>query len=139
MITIKNIFHGQFHHSEIITSLKINISNQDYLPSCTSSGLIIQLGKVSSVYFHLLRRSWAYKTYGQTIRVIHIYTPNSLFEEGIIKTNMFSCQLTSGANSVSSIPCCNLLIFSSHIVFTKTKLFKFCLTEESEAPTNSFH
>ena len=39
----------------------------DYLPSCTSSDCVLQqLCKVTSVSVHLLRKSWAYKTYGQT-------------------------------------------------------------------------
>ena len=39
----------------------------DYLPSCTSSDCVLQqLCKVTSVSVHLFRKSWAYKTYGQT-------------------------------------------------------------------------
>ena len=34
-----------------------NSSDQDYLPSCTSSGCILQLWKVPSVLVHLLSRS----------------------------------------------------------------------------------
>ena len=37
----------------------------DYLPSCTSSGSILQLCKVSSISFNLFRKSCAYKTTGQ--------------------------------------------------------------------------
>jgi len=40
--------------------------DSDYLPSCTSSDRILQLWKVSSVSVHPLRRSCAYRTYGQT-------------------------------------------------------------------------
>ena len=39
----------------------------DYLLSCTSSDCVLQqLCKVTSVSVHLFRKSWAYKTYGQT-------------------------------------------------------------------------
>ena len=43
-----------------------NNSDPDYPPSCTSSGCMLHLFKVLSVLVHPLRRSCAYKKYGQT-------------------------------------------------------------------------
>ena len=54
------------------------ISDRDNLTSCTSSGCVLQLCKVSSESVQPLRRSCDYKTYGQTDRVIPINPPKKL-------------------------------------------------------------
>ena len=49
-----------------INYLPWNILDQDYPPSCTFSGPILQLCKVAAILVYLLSKSCAYKTYGQT-------------------------------------------------------------------------
>ena len=75
-------------NSYLLWSIFLDIFGPDNLPSCTSSGCIILLWKVSSILVHPFRRSCAHKTYGQTDRVIS-YTPHPnqrLCFQGGIKT-----------------------------------------------------
>jgi len=72
----------------LLWSIFLDIFVPNNLPSCTSSGCIILLWKVSSILVHPFRRSCAHKTYGQTDRVIS-YTPHPnqrLCFQGGIKT-----------------------------------------------------
>ena len=65
------------HHPAKI-SLQLSpliFSDQDHLPSCTSSGGLLQLCKVPSISVHLLMRSWAYETDWRTGFFLFIVQP----------------------------------------------------------------
>ena len=76
-----------------------NISNQYYPLPCTSSGCILHLCKVSSVSLHLLRRKCAYKTFGQTNRLVSIYPQQNLVCEGTINLALLYVKMTYPENS----------------------------------------
>ena len=61
-----------YNYKSLITNYLLNL-DQDYPPSCTSSGHILQPYEALSVLVHPLTRSCHYKKYGWTDRVIPIY------------------------------------------------------------------
>ena len=68
--------------AQIISSLKLSpliFTNQDNLPLCTSSGLILHC--VSLISVHSFRRNCPHEKYGQTDRVVSTY-PKKLCLQG---------------------------------------------------------
>lgn len=55
--------------------LHLQLFNSNHLVSCTSTYNVLPLYKVLLIFIELLRRSCAYKVYGQTDRVIQLFPP----------------------------------------------------------------
>ena len=94
-----------------------NRSDQDYPPSCTSSGPILQLCKVSSVFINLLRRSCTYKKCGHTHRQSDSYIPPKPCLPGYKHNNSKTWWDHKNKNNTKKLSVSSNSFYATHSIF----------------------